>query len=79
MANISDVVEGLQIIAKYDRPNSHSMAAEHDVIYAGPYVTFDGQYFQAEHGSSFSGRDEKRLEELGWHVDSEFGRWARFV
>jgi hypothetical protein len=66
MAKISDVIEGLQILLKYCNPNSQDIAAEHDVIMAGP-----------DDCAEISEEDRVKLEALGWH-EGEFG-WARFV
>lgn len=63
MATIQKVMEGLQILAKYDAGGE--MAAEHDIIYAG--------------NAEVSEEDAKKLEELGWHKDGEYDCWARFT
>lgn len=59
------IIEGLQILSKYE---DSEIAAEHDIIYAGPHD-----------GSKVSSEDFTRLEELGWHIDSDTFVWARFV
>lgn len=64
MAIIRNVAEGLMILAKYD-PESHDIAAEHDIIYAGP----DPKRVTPE--------DAARLKELGWHIEEE--SWSRYV
>jgi hypothetical protein len=78
MASIKDVIEGLEILAKTaavpvslaeqgstDRRLAHLGGASHDVIW-GP-------------DADPSEDDEARLDELGWHFDSELDCWARFV
>ena len=78
MASISEVVEGLEILAKTakvpaglaekgetDTRTAHIGGANHDIIY-GP-------------DCDPSPEDIKRLEELGWHVDSDTDCWSRFV
>jgi len=61
---IEKLAEGLRILAKYDS----SVAAEHDIVYAGPYIA-----------SVVSEADRVQLEAMGWHICSETGSWARFV
>lgn len=78
MASIAEVVEGLEILSKTanvprglaedgvtDRRTAHLGGAEHDIL-LGP---------QADPCVE----DRNRLDELGWHYDSEFECWARFV
>lgn len=78
MASIAEVVEGLEILAKTasvpaglaeqgetDTRTAHVGGAEHDILY-GPEA-------------DPSAEDVERLEELGWHRDSEVSCWARFV
>lgn len=65
MTQTEKIIKGLQILSKY--PGNY-IAAEHDIIYSGPS---DAQDVTPE--------DAKELDELGWHVDSSSGAWARFV
>lgn len=78
MASVAQVVEGLEILAKTasvprglsengetDTRTAHLGGADHDIIW-GPEA-------------DPSDEDKTRLEELGWHVDSESGLWSRFV
>ena len=78
MASIREVVEGLEILAKTaavpaylaeqgqtDRLEADLGGADHDTIW-GP-------------DADPSDKDKERLDELGWHFDDSFGRWARFV
>jgi len=65
MATINQVLEGLKIFAKYGG-DEYLVAAEHDVIFAGPW-------------EPLSEEDNKRLEELGWHFDEYADSWAKFV
>lgn len=67
MADYKKIVGGLEIIAKYDGDRTY-VAAEHDVIFAGP-----------RHPEKVTIEDRKALEKLGWHFDDEVDSWARFV
>lgn len=60
---------GLAIFATYaDRDQcAVDVAAEHDVIYAGPSAGI------------VSAEDRRRLEELGWHLESDGEGFALFV
>lgn len=64
MTTFEEVLEGLQIFAKYHEPQFY---AEHDVIYAGPL----SEYIMLLE------EDLKRLEELNWIHDEE--GWSKFV
>lgn len=57
--------EVFEIFSKYEV--DASVAVGHDIIYAGPEP------------EDVSDDDMKRLEELGWFIDAEFGCLARFV
>ncbi len=65
MAQLRQVIEGMQILIKYCDPNSHEIAAEHDEIYFG------------DEGLEVTEEDKKRLDELGWRL-GDVG-WMRFV
>lgn len=78
MASVAEVVEGLEILAKTaivpaglaekgetDTRTSQLGGADHDIIY-GPE-------------SDPSQEDIARLDELGWHFDSDADGWAVFV
>ena len=67
MKRIDQFAEGLTILAKYDQ-DGFSVQAQHDVIYAGP-----------SDANAVSPGDRARLEELSWHINSEFGCWAKFT
>ena len=80
MAQISDVIEGLTILAKYVDASKHCVSAEHDVIYAGPNEPGDHNDDDSTVSNTLvTGIDAARLLELGWHIDSEVESWARFV
>ena len=79
MATFAEVSEGLTILAKYVESTSHAIAAEHDIIYAGPDETLINEDDEESNGSVVSEEDATRLRELGWHIDSETTSWARFV
>ena len=68
MATIDQVIKGLQIIAKYSGPDSRSIGAAHDIIYAGPDVKED-----------LTEEDKKALEELSWYWESDADSWACLV
>ena len=59
------LVEGLQILMKYGEVD---VEAQHDIIYCGP-----------EDPPTMTDEDRTRLEELGFHVDSETDSWAHFT
>ena len=78
MASVAEVVEGLEILAKTasvpkglaekgetDTRTARLGGASHDIIW-GPEA-------------DPSDEDKKRLDELGWHFDSESDVWSRFV
>ncbi len=78
MAQINEVIEGLEILAKTasvpaglaekgetDTRTAMLSGASHDIIW-GPVC-------------DPSEEDIKRLDELGWHLCSETGLWSRFV
>lgn len=66
MAKVKEIIEGLQIQAKY-KPDEWC-AAEHDIFY-GP----------CDSDVEISDVDKARLEELGWFIDSECDSWAVFT
>lgn len=59
-----NIIEGLKILSKYPG----DFAAEHDIIFAGPFDL-----------ESISEEDRFKLESLGWFIDSQFDSWAYFV
>lgn len=69
MAKIGDVIEGLEILAKYAAQGreSHDIAAEHDILY-GP-----------QDPGTMTDEDKERLKALNWFVDGETDSWAHFV
>ena len=67
MATFSQVVEGLQILAKYEDGNEHTVTAEHDIIWAGRI------------SPSLTEEEKKKLNDLGWHYDEDVERWGIFV
>lgn len=80
MAQISEVIEGLQILSRY--PLANDVSAGNEAIYAGPSED-DAKYDEDDNlvlGSTVvSVEDAKRLLLLGWHLDTEFSCWAHFV
>ena len=66
MASFGSLIEGLTILAKYDKDGlrGHVGGADHDIIFGG--------------NPEVSEEDKKRLDELGWHYSSEYGCWAHF-
>jgi hypothetical protein len=67
MARTSDIIEGLQILQKYDEPTGHLGGAEHDIIW-GPQTQGD-----------VSDEDKARLESLGWRYDESVEGWSHFA
>lgn len=60
------LAEAFTILAKYN-DESYVTDAEHDILYA--QVDAD----------KVTDEDMKKLDELGWHVDSEYGCMAMFT
>jgi hypothetical protein len=70
MARVSDIIEGLAILAKYreEGPAAHIGGADHDRIFG---LGVDPE--------AIDERDRRRLEELGWHWREWEEIWERFV
>lgn len=69
MASIRELTEGMKILAKYlpQGEDTHVGGAEHDIFYVCPSSAV-----------KVSTEDEAKLDELGWHKDSQAG-WAIFI
>lgn len=69
MATIREITEGMKILAKYlpEGEEADVGGAEHDIFYVCPVGVVD-----------VIPEDEAKLDELGWHKDTEAG-WAIFV
>ena len=69
MDQLDKITHGLVIFGRMlERGSSaRSVGVAHDVIYAGPDP------------STVNERDLKRLDELGWHPDTEFDCFYHFV
>jgi len=72
VATTKDVIEGLQILVKYQiEEDPFGVDAQHDILYCGPSLEdLEGKLTK---------EDRKRLIDLGWHEDSEGTCWACFV
>lgn len=68
MATMEAIRGGLEILAKYVKPDDHCVDAQHDIIYAGPGSD-----------NEVSAEDKVALEKLGWHWDTDCDSWARFT
>jgi|GEM_PF-3938642 len=81
MATIDQVVGGLLILKKYVKAGAYCISAEHDEIYAGPGEEIvEGTEEEEEMlGTVVSPDDAAALRALGWFIDSEAQRWARFT
>jgi len=78
MAEFKDLIEGIQILEKYCKPEDQSLAAEHDILYVGR--AFDEEEYKDEEGrGTVTDEEWKKLDKLGFHFDSEFHCWAKFV
>lgn len=64
LSRCKKVALGLLILAEYDG----DIAAGHDIIYAGPTDT-----------TRVSAEDQVKLNDLGWHIDSNTDSWARQI
>lgn len=70
MSKMEKVAAGLALLAQYQsQDESQGIAAEHDVIYAGP----------DEAEEVVSQDHQQQLDELGWFVSEEFGCYQIFV
>ena len=65
MASVTNIRKGIEIFEKYE---SSSCCAEHDIIYAGPYPK-----------NEVSKEDAETLEKLGWFEDRMNDSWAIFT
>lgn len=66
MATRKEIIEGLQILEKHD-PDTYGVCAEHDIVYGG-------------HGElPLTDEERKRMDDLGWFIDSDSGSWACYV
>lgn len=68
MANIGEVIEGLQLLSKYTGTSSFNIAAEHDEI----YVHVDTEFVLTD-------EEKKRLKELHWHWHDSIDSWVCYV
>jgi hypothetical protein len=66
MTTIQQIVEGLQIFAKY----GGDVSAEHDIIYASPNRIKSEQ---------ISNEDTNKLNELDWKFNDGLEAWYYFV
>lgn len=60
-------IDAFAIFLKYDSSESAQVAAQHEVIYAGPDI------------DNMSQKDIDRLEELGWDYDEQYGCFYRYT
>ena len=66
MATMVSVVEALEILI--ETVGDEDVNAEDEIIYAGPSGV-----------EGLNVRDRLRLEQLGWFVSAETGRWCTFT
>lgn len=72
MATCASVIEGMQILMKYQEPDDiFGVSAEHDVLYCGPSLS--------ELEGKLTDEEKQKLDDLGWHEDSEGDCWACFT
>lgn len=70
MATFKSLTDGLDVLRKYLKEGDEGeVEAQHDIIFASPGITYD----------ETSPEDRAKLEELGWHFDSEGDCWAKFT
>lgn len=62
---LGNLLEGMQIVAKYEKPGAYCVSAEHDQIWCGAYDL------------PLSDEDKKRMEELGWFEAED--SWSALV
>ncbi len=80
MKRIAEIAEGLSILAKHDS-DGFSVCFEHDIVYAGPTMedlTFDEEDEFTGSLAPISADEATRLTTLGWHIDRDVSRWAKF-
>lgn len=65
MPNLSKIRQGLEILETYS-PKGWG-GAEHDIFYSCVEI------------EKVSPEDAAKLEELGWHKDTESGSWAAYT
>ena len=65
--NYASWAEAFTIFAKYDNAEFASVAAEHDILYAGPDPR------------QVSLADRRRLRQLGWYLDKQYECFHKFV
>jgi hypothetical protein len=73
MPKLGAVIEGLEILAKYSKNGreSHGVAAEHEIIYAGGS--------DIEELDDIPEEDRERLKELGWFWAEDVSSWAIYT
>jgi hypothetical protein len=78
------IAAGLQILANHG--GRYDVAAEHDIIYAGCTAEISDEDAEGLDGEGPNPRDQrlskeeqKKLEDLGWFIDSETTSWAFFT
>lgn len=86
----SQMIEGLQIFAKYDPDGLNGMltGADHDVVWGAPAVFEEDDSIEqhlVDHGEypnipdiRMSPEDNARLYELGWFIDPDVDGWSHF-
>lgn len=82
MASIKQVLEGLTILAKYNDPDVYDgIEVGHDIIYCGgeeSATTVEVKDDEDLVDERISTEEQKRLDELGWFIDSTYKCWASF-
>ncbi len=79
-----EMIEGLQIFAKYDEKGLDAfLEADHDVIFGPGYVRGESNPEALDRWGDpididvrFSLEDCRRLNQLGWTMSQEFDCWA---
>jgi hypothetical protein len=69
MATIRQVIDGLEILAKYGNGAAQHVMGEHDVIYGAEDVVRD----------TLTAEDAAAMKAAGWHWDDECESWSRFT
>jgi hypothetical protein len=80
-----NMIDGLQIFAKYDKRGFDAfLSAEHDVIFGpGAQIDYDAEQLIDQYGTERSVdsliplEEQKKLHELGWYI-GEFGSWEAY-
>jgi hypothetical protein len=84
---IGNVIEGLQILAKYETKGlgAYINGAEHDILYAVTADVVENECDLDEYGepviidSRITMEDMCRLKDIGWFIDRDSKAWSSYI